>query len=162
MPIEFLYVLPVVAISIVIPVIVIITRHHSEEVFEQRGVKGKLNKEIMDFNSGESVEAIEPRRVDDNHLAEIEKTIQMVTSELSRQQKIIESSRGINEEYSREIESLMSRLSRLKQEYDTVLSENYSLRVKVNNLMRHKDKGEDITQEFFVKGAYGDSTETYN
>jgi hypothetical protein len=166
MTIELLYLLPIVALSVFIPVMVIAAQHTyksdtpAPEGKERTRNKSELTRQVVDFNTGAGASETTPGYITDAHLTEIEKTIQLVTRELARQQKIIEESQGINEEYSRQMQGVMRRLNRLKHEYDSVLSENYSLRIKINKLMRQKDKSGDITQEFFVKGSDGSSTDS--
>ena len=74
-------------------------------------------------------------------LNEFEHTIASINKALSNQQKVIEKFQEENNKYNEEIGMLKNKLRELHKEHDIVVSENFSLRAKYNNIVK-KNKPE--------------------
>jgi len=122
MPIEVLYIVPILALAFLAYRLVLAAQKRSETV----GVPGGVPHGTM------------PRSTEDR-LNEYERTIAQINSTLAAQQKTIERSREQNSTSSSEIEKLTASLRELHKEYDIVISENYSLRAKVKSLQKRID-----------------------
>jgi uncharacterized coiled-coil protein SlyX len=122
MPIEVLYIVPILALAFLAYRIILAAQKRSETIrVPSSAPNGTL-----------------PRSTEDR-LNEYERTIAQINATLAAQQKTIERSREQNSTSSGEIEKLTSSLRELHKEYDIVISENYSLRAKVKSLQKRID-----------------------
>ncbi len=92
--------------------------------------------QVQQFNAGTPIDTAESHS-GEQRLMEIEKTISLVTSALSSQQKTIETITGKDVGYSHQLSNLKQKLIELQREYDMVISENYSLRARVKKLSQN-------------------------
>jgi|WetSurMetagenome_2_1015567.scaffolds.fasta_scaffold00025_63 septal ring factor EnvC (AmiA/AmiB activator) len=127
MPIEILYIIPILAIAFLAYRIVLAAQKRSEA-----GV-AHGSTEASDAEIRQTSRSTEER------LNEYERTITKINSTLSTQQKVIEKFQAENTSCADEIEKLNSQLRELHKEYDIVISENFSLRAKVKSLQRKLD-----------------------
>ncbi|MBD3314624.1 MAG: hypothetical protein GF344_02445 [Chitinivibrionales bacterium] len=136
MPIELLYIIPAVAIALFFLILMRSTQKQDNSTGHLRD--NDLVREVNLFNRGyhtppPSYGGSEKR------LGEIEKTIELVTTALSNQQKVIENYKGKDENYVRQLNGLKTKLMELQHEYDILLSENYSLRARINNISSNRN-----------------------
>jgi archaellum component FlaC len=130
MSIELLYIVPIIALSLLLFFNLLarqkksLTRSHDES----------LVREVEAFNVGMGDNRTGVRQPPEARIGDIEKTITLVSQRLSSQQKLIDGFQGSNRGYASEIDGLKSRLLDLQKEYDITLSENYSLRAKMRKL----------------------------
>jgi uncharacterized coiled-coil protein SlyX len=131
MYIQLLYILPLVALSILVLILVLNYQRRKE----RPEADSRLSKQVDEFNEGLRPEPPAQLRVlPESHLSEIEKTIGLVSQALSSQQRVIERFQGADTKLADEIDKMKLRLRELQKEYDIVLSENFSLRAKVRKL----------------------------
>jgi uncharacterized coiled-coil protein SlyX len=119
MPIEVLYIVPILALAFLAYRLILAAQKRSEAASVP----------------GAAPHASVPRSTEDR-LNEYERTIAQINATLATQQKTIERSREQNSTSSGEIEKLTASLRELHKEYDIVISENYSLRAKVKSLQK--------------------------
>ncbi len=134
MSIELLWLVPIIAAALFLPVIVFARQKRvaDREVDEQTQ---DLAREVDRFNTAGV--AVSPTHAE-KRLSDIELTISRVSSALSTQQKIIEDFRGKDVGHENEFLDLKEKLRELQREYDIVISENYSLRAKVKRLVEER------------------------
>jgi chromosome segregation ATPase len=131
MYIQLLYILPLVALSILVLILILNYQRRKEGT----AADSRLSKQVEEFNEGLRPEPpVQLRVLPESHLSEIEKTIGLVSQALSSQQRVIERFQGADTKVADEIDKMKLRLRELQKEYDIVLSENYSLRAKVRKL----------------------------
>jgi uncharacterized coiled-coil protein SlyX len=123
MPIEVLYIVPILALAFLAYRLILVAQKRSEPP----SVPGGMPSGTL------------PRSTEDR-LNEYEQTIAQINATLAAQQKTIERSREQNSTSSGEIEKLTAGLRELHKEYDIVISENYSLRAKVKSLQKRIDE----------------------
>jgi hypothetical protein len=143
MHIELLWLIPVFSFAGFLFSIALYVQRKSDLQYRERD----LSKEVALFNAGQSVHA--KKAVTSNHddrLHELEKAINTLSTSLSTERtRQKEASEPVG---TGEIDELKEKLRTVFREYDIVLSENYSLRAKVKQIMkRHKldDRKEDLT-----------------
>jgi uncharacterized coiled-coil protein SlyX len=94
----------------------------------------RLDAEVRQFNDGAF---ISQTQTTESRLNEFEQTITSINKALANQQKVIEKFQEENSRYNDEIDTLKKKLRELHKENDIVVSENYSLRAKYNNLVKN-------------------------
>jgi chromosome segregation ATPase len=129
MSIELLYIIPIIALVIFSFSISFFAQKRSASL--ERGKQ--LATEVRQFNDGKF---ITQERTTESRLDEFEHTITSINKALSNQQKVIEKFQEENITYNREMDMLKKKLRELHKEHDIVVSENYSLRAKFNNLAK--------------------------
>ncbi len=120
-----------------------------------------LARQVQQFNAG-STYANTDSRSGEQRLIEIEKTISLVTSALSTQQKTIETVMGKDTGYSYQLTELKDKLVELQREYDMVISENYSLRARVKKLARPNEQEQQKDGSFQVVPGIGSEKKVVN
>lgn len=131
MSIELLWIIPAVAVAIFFLILILSTQREREA--EVGASDQDLIREVELFNRGYHA----PRPTGngaEKRLGEIEKTIELVSTALSNQQKVIENYAGKDEAYVAQLNGLKKKLLQLQHEYDILLSENYSLRARIASL----------------------------
>lgn len=118
MPIEALFIIPVVAVSLLILIIILSTQKKRER--EQTIDRITQNVEL--YNSGDLQNTNNPEMV---------KTIDLVSRALSSQQRIIEGFQGKDSSIEQELKEMKSRLLEIQNEYDIVTSENFTLKARL-------------------------------
>ena len=139
MSIELLWIIPIVSAAFVIFTIVINLQKRNENetgTFDFRD----LRREVDEFNSGVVVNVKEPSASAEKRLSKIESTIQLVSTALSNQQKVIENFQGKDDTLESELNNLKEKLKELQNEYDITISENYSLRAHLNKVEKERER----------------------
>lgn len=138
MYIELLWIIPLIAFTFLIFLIV---------SFSQKKEPNDLSQEVVRFNNGYHGNPGKQRE-SKNRLKELKSTISEVTESISQQQQAINNFQIGKTESDLQIQDLKEKLRELYREYDIVLSENYTLKAKVNNLTKQKyntsPKGNEI------------------
>jgi len=129
MSIELLYIIPIIALVIFTFAISLFSQKRSATLESNKN----LAAQVQQFNDGKFIPAGKP---DQGKLDEFEHTISSINSALTNQQKAIEKYHQENNSYNLEISRLKTQLLELHKEYDIVVSENFSLRAKYNNLAK--------------------------
>jgi septal ring factor EnvC (AmiA/AmiB activator) len=137
MPIELLYIIPILAVVALGFLLVMNAQKRSAEGVQQTAAPaatptGKLPGDTKFLAAQRSTE---------ERLNEYEQTIAQINKSLSNQHKVIERFQEENVSYNGQIENLQAKLRELHKEYDIVISENYSLRAKVKSLQRKIESG---------------------
>jgi septal ring factor EnvC (AmiA/AmiB activator) len=138
MPIELLYIVPILAVVILGFLLVMNTQKRSMEGAQQQMAAptatptGKLPGDTKFLAAQKSTE---------ERLNEYEQTIAQINKSLSNQHMVIEKFQEENVSYNDQIEKLQAKLRELHKEYDIVISENYSLRAKVKSLQKKIEAG---------------------
>ncbi|MBD3391254.1 MAG: hypothetical protein GF418_04285 [Chitinivibrionales bacterium] len=130
MSIELLWLIPIVAAALFLPVIVMTNQRRHRLDHGADNPTRELLHEVELFNQapvGRTMPA-------EKRLSDIEHTISRVSAALSSQQKIIEGFRGKDVGHDGDLVELKEKLRELQKEYDIVISENYSLRARVKQL----------------------------
>jgi regulator of replication initiation timing len=128
--IEFLYIIPIIAL-------VIFAFSISYVAQKRAAAAGRgqcLDVEVRQFNNGNFIAQTQAA---ESRLDEFEDKIIALNKALSNQQKVIEKFQEENSTYNEEIDRLKKNLRELHKEHDIVVSENYSLRAKYNNLVKN-------------------------
>mgnify|MGYP000703100723 CR=1 FL=1 len=129
--IELLWLIPVMAAALFLPIIIFAGPRRTSEKNIDRHTKN-LAREVERFNEGD-ISAPSPAA--ERRLSEIELTINRVSDVLSSQQKIIREAMGKDAGRDTELLDIKEKLRELQREYDIVISENYSLRARLKKLM---------------------------
>jgi len=131
MSIELLWIIPIVAVALLVLVVALSLQQKDEKTFN--GIRD-MKREVEDYNSGIASDSEEnvARDSSEVRLKEIENTIQLVSTALSNQQKIIENFQGKDVALENEFNLLKQKLQEVQKEYDITISENYSLRARLN------------------------------
>jgi septal ring factor EnvC (AmiA/AmiB activator) len=130
MSIELLYIIPIIALVIFAFSISYIAQKRS--MTSETGKR--LDAEVRQFNDGAF---LSQAQTTESRLDEFERTIASINKALANQQKVIEKFQEENSQYNEEIDTLKKKLRELHKENDIVVSENYSLRAKYNNLVKN-------------------------
>jgi uncharacterized coiled-coil protein SlyX len=130
MSIELLYIIPIIALVVFAFSISYIAQKRS--MTSEQGKR--LDAEVRQFNDGAF---ISQAQTTESRLDEFEQTIASINKALANQQKVIEKFQEENSQYNDEIDALKKKLRELHKENDIVVSENYSLRAKYNNLVKN-------------------------
>jgi len=144
MSIELLYVIPIIALVIFAFSISYIAQKRSTDLEQGK----QLAKEVRQFNDGKF---ISQERTTETRLDEFEHTIASINKALSNQQKVIEQFQQENNRYNDEIDLFKKKLRELHKEHDIVVSENYSLRAKYNNLVKTASPEAELAPGFGFK-----------
>ncbi len=118
MPIEVLFVIPVVAVSLLVLIIILSVQKKRES----RPAVDKITQNVELYNSGDLQNSNNPEMV---------KTIDLVSRALSNQQKIIEGFQGKDGAVEQELKEMKSKLLEIQNEYDIIMSENFTLKAKL-------------------------------
>lgn len=138
MPIELLYIIPILAVVALGFLLVMNAQKRSMEGVQQQTAiptptpTGKLPGDTKFLAAQKSTE---------ERLNEYEQTIAQINKSLSNQHMVIEKFQEENVSYNDQIEKLQAKLRELHKEYDIVISENYSLRAKVKSLQKKIETG---------------------
>jgi chromosome segregation ATPase len=132
MPIEILYIIPILAVAFLIYRLVLNAQKRTEAGGTSAPAAG-AGAQAGDTRSQQALRSTEDR------LNEYEQTIAQINRTLSIQQKVVEKFQEENTSCTGEIEKLNSQLRELHKEYDIVISENFSLRAKAKSLQRKLD-----------------------
>jgi septal ring factor EnvC (AmiA/AmiB activator) len=133
MPIELLYIIPILAVVALGFLIIMNAQKRSMQGGQQQGTvqsatpAGKLPGDTKFLAAQKSTE---------DRLNEYEQTITQINKSLSNQHLVIEKIQEENVTYNDQIEKLQGKLRELHKEYDIVISENYSLRAKIKSLQK--------------------------
>lgn len=133
LPIELLWIIPVVVIALLILMLIIKLQKRTVGEASPDTVQD-LNREVKEYNSGLSLPKEITAETAEVRLNEIENTIQLVSKALSSQQRIIENFQGKDDKVEMELNELKRRLKELQYEYDITISENYTLRARLKRL----------------------------
>ncbi len=120
MPIELLWIFPILAVAVFVLIQLL--------AYQKRRFGSGLEAQVANYNSGRE-QANGPRS--DSRLHEMENTIRLVTAALTNQQKLMENYQGKDSHLEKEFAALRKKLSEVQHEYDMILSENYSLKAKL-------------------------------
>jgi regulator of replication initiation timing len=131
MPIELLYLIPIVAFALF--VLVFIQRKAGAGGEQPVALSGK--KPLGDTRF------LAAQRSTEERLSEFESMISSINKAINDQQEVIGKYQTENTTYNEETEKLRSKLRELHKEYDIVISENYSLRAKVKSLQKREESG---------------------
>jgi hypothetical protein len=134
MSIELLWLIPIIAVALIVPVIIYSTKNRPNQSQAGRHAQD-LAREVEMYN--ENGLPKESGRAE-KRLGEIEKTISRVSDVLSSQQKIIRDVVGKDASRETGLMELKQKLRELQNEYDIVISENYSLRSRVKKLIEDR------------------------
>ena len=139
MPIEMLWIFPILAVALFV---------FGQMLYLQRKKHKKLTGlelAVHNFNTGATVHR-PARSVDEaeKRIADVEKAMTLLTTALANQQKVIE-----GETNERKISELKHTIDELRQEHDLIVSENYSLKARINKTARSSSTLSD-TRSFTV------------
>jgi Mg2+ and Co2+ transporter CorA len=135
MPIELLYIIPIIALSFLVFLLVMNAQKRSLPTEQSKGSPPLL----PDGKSLGDTKFLAARKSTEERLNEYEQTITQINQSLSTQNKVIEKFQEENISCNGEIEKVKLKLRELHKEYDIVISENYSLRAKVKSLQKKVD-----------------------
>jgi regulator of replication initiation timing len=123
MPIELLYLIPIVALALFVLFFIMRKTPESETkpVVSEKKTMG-------------DTKFIAAQKSTEERLSEFESTISSINKAINDQQAVIGKYQTENSTYNEETEKLRSKLRDLHKEYDIVISENYSLRAKVKSI----------------------------
>lgn len=131
MSIELLWIIPIIAFSFFIFLLVYNISKRQDNPYKD------LSNEVARFNYGIQ-QPVQLQITPEKRLDELEKAIISVNESIANQQKLMEKVNKESTSSSSEIEELRKKLHELQKEYDIVISENYSLRAKVKYLIETK------------------------
>lgn len=138
MSIELLWLIPVVAFALALLIIALSFQNRKTDA-SSKGQGRDLAREVDTFNMG----FVRQEKSAEERFGEIETTISLVNSALSNQQKIIETFKGKDTNLENELNTLKDKLRELQQEYDIVISENYSMRARIKKFFEEKSVKEE-------------------
>jgi regulator of replication initiation timing len=144
MSIELLWIIPVVAAALLILMILLTIQQSKGNELDGSNTYD-LKREVDEYNSGVKERNEVIPHSSESRLSEIEKTIQLVSTALSSQQQTIENFQGKDSKFVDELNELKQKLQELQNEYDTIISENYTLRARLNKIEDRKI-ADDIPQ----------------
>lgn len=151
MSIELLWIIPIVSAAMVILILIF---NLQKKNYADSGLRN-LKREVEEYNTGIADNKGAQIMSEESRLNKIENTIQLVSTMLSNQQKTIENFHGKDDTLEKELNDLKEKLKELQEEYDITISENYSLRARLNKVEQHhshrktsKDQSKtDLTQD---------------
>lgn len=136
MHIELLWLIPVIAIAIFGFFIALSVQRRAE--YRARG--SDLSREVEMFNAGRGQQKLVTAKSADERLHEMEKTINFVAEAVVNQQRLLRGFQKGNAsspaDSADEAGELREKLRSVFKEYDIILSENYTLRAKIKQLMQ--------------------------
>ena len=119
-------------------VLILNLQQNKEEYWEKSSGKD-LNREVAEFNHGMQDVNVIKTETQETRLRDMENTIKLVSTALSSQQKIIENVHGGDKKIGEELNNLKYKLHEIQQEYDTIISENYTLRARLKKIEQNKE-----------------------
>lgn len=137
MSIELLWIIPIVAFSFFIFLLIYNATKDQDNPYKD------LSREVARFNTGMHNPAQQLPITSEKRLEELEKAILSVNESIANQQKLMDQVNLENSSNNSETEELRKTLRELQREYDIVTSENYSLRAKIKYLVENKTSAED-------------------
>jgi len=137
MSIELLWIIPIVAFSFFIFLLIYNVTKDQDSPYKD------LSREVARFNTGMINPTQQLPITSERRLEELEKAILTVNESIANQQKLMDQVNLENSSNNSEIEELRKKLRELQREYDIVTSENYSLRAKIKYLIENKASAED-------------------
>jgi septal ring factor EnvC (AmiA/AmiB activator) len=138
MPIELLYIIPILALAVLVFLVVMNAQKRSMEISQQQ--MSAMNAAPTGRIPGDT-KFLAAQKSTEERLNEYEQTIAQINKSLSNQHMVIEKFQEENVSYNDQIEKLQAKLRELHKEYDIVISENYSLRAKVKSLQKKIEVG---------------------
>jgi regulator of replication initiation timing len=126
MPIELLYIIPIVALALFVLFFL-------QGMMKENGAQSQAPPSKKPLGDTKFLEA---QKSTEERLSEFESTITSINKALNDQQAVIGKYQTENSTYNEETEKLRSKMRDLHKEYDIVISENYSLRAKVKSLQK--------------------------
>ncbi len=138
MPIELLYIVPILALAALVFLLVFNAQKRSDAANIPHA--GPVASVPGGKPTGDT-RFLAAQRSTEERLNEYEQTIAQINKSLSTQQQVIEKFQEENSSSSNEIQKLNAKLRELHKEYDIVISENYSLRAKVKSLQKKAEAG---------------------
>jgi len=154
MSIELLWIIPIVSAAMVILILIF---NLQKKKYEDSGSRD-LKREVEEYNTGIAAVRGGQNISEESRLNKIEGTIQLVSDMLSNQQKTIENFHGKDIILENELVDLKAKLKELQEEYDITISENYSLRARLNKF--EKDHAQRKTPKDALKGDLTQDTDT--
>jgi regulator of replication initiation timing len=133
MPIELLYIIPIIAMAL----FVLFLMFYFQRKAQGTGPQAAATPPRKPYGDTKFLAA---QRSTEERLSEFESTISSINKALNDQQAVIGKYQTENSTYNEEIEKLRSKLRDLHKEYDIVISENYSLRAKVKSLQKKSEQ----------------------
>ena len=130
MSIELLWIIPIVSAAMVILILLFNLQKKGRANSGFRDLK----REVEEYNTGIADNKRSQLISEESRLNKIENTIQLVSTMLSNQQKTIENFHGKDVTLEKEFNDLKEKLKELQEEYDITISENYSLRARLNKV----------------------------
>ena len=137
MAIELLWIIPIVAAALLI-LMIVLTIQQGKNKDQNNTTDFNLKEEVDQYNRGVKLKRGSISPSSETRLSEIEKTIQLVSTALSSQQQTIENFQGKDTKFVDELNELKRKLYELQNEYDTIISENYTLRARLNRIENKK------------------------
>ena len=159
MSIELLWIVPIVSAAFVIFILVVNIQKSKEDTTGSVYIRD-LKREVDEFNRGIPVDTKLPLISEENRLSKIESTIQLVSTALSNQQKMIENFQGKDDILEDGLNDLKEKLKELQKEYDITISENYSLRARLNKAEKERDKVRNSRSSTSSRSDISEDTDT--
>lgn len=159
MSIELLWIVPIVSAAFVILIMVVNIQKRKEDDTGDAYIRD-LKREVDEFNRGVPVDTKLPLISEENRLSKIESTIQLVSTALSNQQRMIENFQGKDDILEDGLNDLKEKLKELQKEYDITISENYSLRARLNKAEKERDKVRNSRSSTSSKSDISEDTDT--
>jgi hypothetical protein len=150
--IELLWLVPVIAAALFLPVLMLARRRPRTPRVESH--VRDLAREVDTYNRSEVTVGSKDLPAE-KRLNDIELTINKVSAALSSQQKIIEGFKGKDAGHDNTLIELKEKLRELQHEYDIVISENFSLRARVGKLVEEREMQRKRQQQKKPESAIG-------
>jgi hypothetical protein len=146
MHIELLWLVPIIAFMIFLFFVVLYFQRRT--AFHAKG--GDLSREVDLFNAGNGQQKLVTAKSADDRLQEMEKMINFVAEAVANKRRPFQEERKENTAETaasaavsvNETRELREKLRTVFREYDIILSENYTLRAKVKQLMKRMQEQE--------------------
>lgn len=140
MQIELLWIIPIIAFSSFIFIVIFFAQKKNE------GTSTDLSREVAKYNYGYKQKNNILSKHSEGEFGEMESAISEVTQSLTDQRQLIDRFQKENSARDEEINDLKNKLRDLYKEYDIVLSENYSLKAKIKKLTGAKTESLPATE----------------
>jgi len=142
MHIELLWLIPIIAFTVFVFFIAL----YIQRRVDSRANRGDLSREVDLFNAGHGQQKLVTAKSADDRLQEMEKMINFVAEAVAGQRRPFreeqkESVAGAAASMG-EARELREKLCSVFREYDIILSENYTLRAKIKQLMKRGQEQE--------------------
>jgi chromosome segregation ATPase len=141
MSIELLWIIPIVAFSFFIFLLIYNVTKDQNDPYKD------LSREVARFNTGMHNPVQQFPITSEKRLEELEKAILSVNESIANQQKLMAQVNLGNSSNNSEVEELRKKLRELQREYDIVTSENYALRAKIKYLVENKTSAENDNKD---------------